>query len=161
CCCPETSGTRIMTPETIALIKSSYAAVTAKPRQLAARFYHELFAVAPNLGPSFPSDLTLLQGHFEAAIALVVRNLDEMSALRESLRDLGAQHVHWGARPEDYMTARDALIAAIRSLSPAWDDALERHWRAATPAIIVPMLEGVQVHTAMMAESLADEDRGV
>jgi len=46
----------------------------------------------------------------------VVRNLDEMSALRESLRDLGAQHVHWGARPEDYVTAREALIAAIGSL---------------------------------------------
>ena len=146
-----------MTPETIALIKSSYAAVTAKPRQLAARFYDELFAVAPNLRPLFPSDLTLLQGHFEAAIALVVRNLDEMSALRESLRDLGAQHVHWGARPEDYITAREALVAAIGGLSPSWDGTLERHWRGAVTAIIVPMLEGAAVHTAMVAERLGAE----
>jgi len=144
-----------MTPETIALIKSSYAAVTAKPRQLAARFYVELFAVAPNLRPLFPSDLTLLQGHFEAAIALVVRNLDEMSALRESLRDLGAQHVHWGARPEDYVTAREALLAAIGALSPSWDGTLERDWRSAVTAIIVPMLEGAAVHTALVAERLA------
>ena len=144
-----------MTPETIALIKSSYAEVTAKPRQLAARFYDELFAVAPNLRPLFPSDLTLLQGHFEAAIALVVRNLDEMSALRESLRDLGAQHVHWGARPEDYVTAREALLKAIGTLSPTWDDTLERDWRSAVTAIIVPMLEGAAVHTALVAERLA------
>ena len=144
-----------MTPETIALIKSSYAEVTAKPRRLAARFYDELFAVAPNLRPLFPSDLTLLQGHFEAAIALVVRNLDEMSALRESLRDLGAQHVHWGARPEDYVTAREALLKAIGALSPTWDDTLERDWRSAVTSIIVPMLEGAAVHTAMAAERLA------
>ena len=90
-----------MTPEAIGAIKASYAAVTATPRQLAARFYEELFAAAPKLRPLFPDDLLVLQGHFEAALALVVRNLDEMSALRQPLRDLGAQHVHWGARPED------------------------------------------------------------
>ena len=120
-----------MTPEAIDLIRTSYADVAARPRQLASRFYEELFAVAPNLRPLFPGDLTSLQGHFEAALALVVRNLDEMSALRESLRDLGAQHVHWGARPEDYVTAREALIAAIGALSPAWDGTLEQHWRSA------------------------------
>jgi len=150
-----------MTPEAVGLIKSSYASVTAKPRQLAARFYDELFTAAPDLRRLFPSDLTLLQGHFEAAIALVVRNLDEMSALRESLRDLGAQHVHWGARPEDYVTAREALVAAIGGLSPTWDGTLERHWRSAVTAIIVPMLEGAAVHTAMVAERLAADASGL
>ena len=33
---------------------------------------------------------------------------DVVEVLRPALRDLGAQHVHWGARPEDYETARDA-----------------------------------------------------
>jgi hemoglobin-like flavoprotein len=146
-----------MTPETIGLIKTSHAQATAAPRQLADRFYERLFAAAPSLRRLFPDDLTLLEGHFEAALALVVRNLDEMSALRESLRDLGAQHVHWGARPEDYMTAREALIAAVSGLVPSWDATLERHWRSAVTAIIVPMLEGAAVHTAMAAEALAAE----
>jgi hemoglobin-like flavoprotein len=146
-----------MTPEAIALIKASYIGVTATPRQLAARFYEKLFAAAPGLRPLFPTDLTLLQGHFEAALALVVRNLDDVSELNGPLRDLGAQHVHWGARPEDYVTAREALVGAIGGLAPAWDSALERHWRAAVTAIIVPMLEGAAVHTAMEAERLAAE----
>jgi hemoglobin-like flavoprotein len=146
-----------MTPEAVSAIKASYAAVTAKPRQLAARFYDELFAAAPKLRPLFPDDLLVLQGHFEAALALVVRNLDEMSALREPLRDLGAQHVHWGARPEDYVTAREALVAAIGSLSSSWEDSLEKHWRGAITAILVPMLEGAAVHTAMAAEHMATE----
>jgi hemoglobin-like flavoprotein len=146
-----------MTPEAIVAIKASYAAVTAKPRQLAARFYEELFAAAPNLRPLFPDDLLALQGHFEAALALVVRNLDEMSALRQPLRDLGAQHVHWGARPEDYVIARDALVSAIGALSSSWDESLEQHWRGAITAIVVPMLEGAAVHTAMAAEQMATE----
>jgi hypothetical protein len=70
-----------------------------------------------------------------------------MNALREPLRDLGAQHVHWGARPEDYVIAREALVAAIGGRSPRQDQTLGRHWRHAVTAIIVPMLEGAAVHT--------------
>jgi hemoglobin-like flavoprotein len=147
-----------MTPEAIGLIKTSYEGVTATPRQLASRFYVELFSVAPNLRPLFPADLTRLQGHFESALALVVKNLDAVDALRESLRDLGAQHLHWGARPEDYLTAREALLRAIGALSASWNATLAGHWRSAITAIIVPMLEGAAVHTALEAERLAAED---
>jgi hemoglobin-like flavoprotein len=146
-----------MTPDAIDQVRRSYAAVAAKPRQFAARFYDELFTAAPNLRPLFPTDLTNLQGHFEAAIALVIHNFDEVGALRESLRDLGAQHVHWGARPEDYVTAREALLAALRALAPEWNAPLEGYWRTAITAIVVPMLEGAAVHTAMAAERLAQE----
>ena len=107
-----------MTPEAIHDVRASYAEVATRPRQLASRFYDELFTAAPNLRPLFPGDLTSLQGHFEAALALVFRNLEAMGALRDSLRELGAQHVHWGARPEDYVAAREALIAAVRALAP-------------------------------------------
>lgn len=143
-----------MTPDAVDSLKASYAGVAGTPRQLASRFYEELFAVAPNLRRLFPDDLFSLQGHFEAALALVIRNLDEVSVLTESLRDLGAQHVHWGARPEDYITAREALIAAVRSLSPAWTSSLERDWREAITSIVVPMLEGAAVQTALAAERL-------
>jgi hemoglobin-like flavoprotein len=146
-----------MTPEAIARIKASHSAVGAMPRQLASRFYEALFGIAPNLRPLFPKDLTSLQGHFEGALALVVRNLDEVDALRESLRELGASHIHWGARPEDYEVARESLVTAIKSLSPDWSAELEGDWRAAITAIIVPMLEGAAVHTAMAAERFAAE----
>jgi hemoglobin-like flavoprotein len=146
-----------MTPEAIKHVRSSYTTVAARPRQLASRFYEEMFTAAPNLRRLFPEDLSPLQGHFEAALALVIRNLDDVGALREPLRDLGAQHVHWGARPEDYVTAREAIIAAVRALSPAWKPELEAHWRSAITSIIVPMIEGAAVHTAIMAERLAVE----
>jgi len=145
-----------MTPDAIEQVRGSYARLTATDRQLSGRFYERLFTAAPNLRRLFPEDLTVLQGHFEAALALVVRNLNEMESLKEPLRDLGAQHVHWGARPEDYVTAREALVSAIGSLSPEWDATLEGHWRAAVTAIIVPMIEGAAVHTALEAERIAE-----
>ena len=100
--------------------------------------------------------MTSLQGHFEAALALVIRNLEDMSALQESLRDLGAQHVHWGAKPQDYFVVREALVRAIRSGSSSWDDALEADWRQAITAIAVPMLQGAAIRTAVIAEEMAE-----
>jgi len=146
-----------MTPEAIARIRSSFAEISGEPRALAGRFYAELFAAAPQLRSLFPVDLTSLQGHFEAALALVVRNLEEMRTLEQPLRDLGAQHVHWGAKPEDYAIVREALIRAIRLSSAGWTDTVEADWRRAITAIAVPMLQGAAVHTAMMAERLSEE----
>jgi hemoglobin-like flavoprotein len=145
----------IMTPECIARLKGSFSEVAARPRQLAARFYDELFTAAPALRQLFPADLTALQGHFEAALALVIRNLEDMAALQDSLRDLGAQHVGWRAKPEDYFIVRDALVRAIREASASWTEELEADWRSAITAIAVPMLQGAAVHTAVLAEQLA------
>ena len=146
-----------MTPEAIARIRASFAHVSAEPRALAGRFYTELFAAAPHLRGLFPIDLTSLQGHFEAALALVIRNLEEMRTLEEPLRELGAQHVGWGAKPEDYVLVREALIRAIRSSSTGWDEVVEGDWRRAITDIAVPMLQGAAVHTAMVAERLSEE----
>jgi hemoglobin-like flavoprotein len=145
-----------MTLESIARLKSSFSEVAAEPRALAARFYLELFTAAPALRVLFPADMTELQGHFEAALALVIRNLEGMAALQNSLRDLGAQHVGWGAKPEDYFVVRDALVRAIREASASWSEELEADWRSAITAIAVPMLQGAAVHTAVVAEQLAD-----
>lgn len=146
-----------MTPESIERLKNSFSEVSAQPRALAARFYQELFAAAPALRPLFPVDMTSLQGHFEAALALVIRNLEDMAVLQDSLRDLGAQHVHWGARPHDYFVVRDAILRAIRATSASWNDELDADWRRAITAIAVPMLQGAAVHTAVVAEQLAED----
>lgn len=146
-----------MTSESIARVKASYEHVSKDPLALSSRFYEQLFLAAPALRPLFPADLTGLQGHFEAAVALVIRNLHEMDALQQPLRDLGAQHVAWGARPADYLVARTALVAAIRSGAALWNDTLEADWRQAITAILVPMLHGAAVETAICAERLALE----
>jgi hemoglobin-like flavoprotein len=147
-----------MTPESIARVQASYQHLARDLRAVSTRFYQEMFGAAPALRPLFPADLTSLQGHFESALSLVVRNLHEMTALQQALRDLGAQHVHWGARPGDYLVARDALVAALKANSPAWDATLEGDWRRAITDIVIPMLQGAAVETALAAERLALEN---
>ena len=147
-----------MTPESIARVQASYAHLTRDLRSLSTRFYQEMFGAAPALRPLFPADLTSLQGHFESALSLVVRNLHEMGALQQALRDLGAQHVQWGARPGDYLVARDALVTALKANSPQWDTTLEADWRRAITDIVIPMLQGAAVEHAVAAERLAAED---
>jgi len=79
---------------------------------------------------------------------------EEMSAPVPLPRLAVAGHPQVGL-VDDYVTAREALIAAVRGLSVGWDAILEQHWRAAITAIVVPMLEGAAVHTALFAEQLA------
>jgi len=146
-----------MTPESIARLKDSFRDVSAEPRALASRFYEELFTAAPHLRGLFPVDLTSLQGHFEAALALVIRNLGDVTTLQGPLSELGVQHVHWGAKPEHYFLVRDALIRAIHGASSAWSAELETDWRHAITAIAVPMLQGAAVYTAVVAEQMASE----
>src|SRR3981189_2615157 len=148
-----------MTPEAIARLKNSFSEVAARPGALAGRLYQEMFTAAPGLRLLFPADLTALQAHFEAALALVIRNLEDMAVLQDSLRDLGAQHVGWGAKPEDYIVVRDVLVRAIRETSASWTEQLEADWRSAITAIAVPLLQGAAVHPAVVAEQLADSIR--
>jgi hypothetical protein len=41
----------------------------------------------------------------------------------------------------------------------SWTEELEADWRSAVTAIAVPMLQGAAVHTAIVAEQLADSVR--
>ena len=67
--------------------------------------------------------------------------------------------MHWGARPEDYATARDALVAAMRVLSGSrWTAETERDWTQAITIISVAMLQGAAVETAVAAERLKDQE---
>jgi hemoglobin-like flavoprotein len=147
-----------MTPEAIARVQASHRALRASGAFLPALFYDRFFARVPKARPLFPNDLTALKGHFDSAFALIVRNLAEQDTLAPAMRDLGADHVKWGAQPRYYAAAREALIEALRELSgPSWSLTLERDWRLAIGAIIALMLQGAAVETAVAAEAFAED----
>ena len=146
-----------MTPDAVRRVQASYEKLGERGEALPTAFYKALFGRAPELRRVFPEDMTSLKGHFDAALALIIRNLDALGAIEPALRDLGAQHVHWGARPEDYAVARDALLAALGELSGAsWTPEIERDWRDAITLISVTMLQGAAVETAVYAERLRE-----
>ena len=145
-----------MTPEAIARLRRASRRSQREPRALAARFYQELFTAAPSLRPLFPADLTSLQGHFEAALALVFATSKRCGRCRSRCA-ISARSTCTGARsPRTTCRPRGADSRHPR-LSAAGATTLEADWRRAITAIAVPMLQGAAVHTAMVAERLSEE----
>lgn len=144
-----------MNRESIARVQRSHSALVARAVDLPSRFYEHLFAANPGVRGLFPDDMTRLRAHFEAALALVVRNLDDVEVLAQSLRDLGVQHVHWGVQPKQYFIVQEALVGALKDLSADdWFAELEQDWRDAIGTIASFMLEGAAVEAAMVAEAI-------
>ena len=128
-------------------------------RGLARRFYRLLFEAAPHLRDLFPPDTAVLEGHFEELLASVISQLGRVTAVDTTLRELGARHLRYGAQPEHYLLVRNVLLRALAEHSDGdWSAQLERDWRLAIAAIMVPMLRGAAVETANVAQALAAED---
>jgi hemoglobin-like flavoprotein len=148
-----------MNRESIARVQRSHAALLARAADLPSRFYERLFAAEPVVRRLFPEDLTRLRAHFDAALALIVRNLDNVEVLAASLRDLGVQHVHWGAQPSHYFIVQEALVTALKELSgDDWSPELDQDWRDAIGTIASFMLQGAAIETATAAEAIRPEN---
>jgi len=142
-----------MQQESIERVQRSYEQVVAQSRVLSSTFYVHLFALAPQLRFLFPADLSGLQSHFDAALSLVVRNLSDTETLDRLLRDLGAQHLGFGAQPQHYLVARQAFVETIKELSgTSWNSQLEADWQRAISLVSSFMLQGAAMETAVVSE---------
>ena len=60
-----------------------------------------------------------------------------------ALRELGARHVAYGARPEHYPVVGEVLIASMAEVAgPAWRPEYSRAWASAFGLVAGAMLEG-------------------
>ncbi len=61
------------------------------------------------------------------------------------LRELGAQHVAYGAQPEHHPVVGEVLIASMAEIAgPAWTAEYERAWGEAFGIVAGAMLEGAE-----------------
>jgi hemoglobin-like flavoprotein len=146
-----------MDREAVTRVQASFETLKNQGAQLAEGFYIRFFREEPKVRAFFPETLLLQQAHFDAALAMIVRNLGEMEVLAPSLRDLGAQHLKWGAQPHYYFAAREALVGAICEKAGAVSGGqLEKDWREAISVACSIMLQGAAVETAVAAERLIE-----
>jgi hemoglobin-like flavoprotein len=69
-----------------------------------------------------------------------LRNLDPIVP---KLRELGARHVGYGARPEHYPVVGEALVAALVSIAGEhWTSEFESAWQGAFELVAATMLAG-------------------
>ena len=134
-----------MNDEQIVRIRDSFATLAPRADAVVAAFYDRLFEENPGVRPLFPDDMTDQKKHLAAAIGLVVKHAGNLDAIAHTLRDMGARHVGYGARPEHYGVVRDTLLTVLgESAGDAWTDTLRDDWADALNAVAARMLEGAE-----------------
>jgi nitric oxide dioxygenase len=78
-------------------------------------------------------------------IVVLRKSLRDLDAIVPKLRELGARHVTYGAKPEHYPVVGDVLIGAIATIAgPAWQAEHEQAWRRALAIVSGAMLDGAE-----------------
>src|SRR5258708_15071982 len=98
-----------MTPDQVKLVQQSFAQVAPIADKAAEIFYGRLFEIAPAVKPLFPGDLAAQRRKLMAALAAVVAGLSNLPSVLPVATALAQCHVGYGAQPEHYSAAGDAL----------------------------------------------------
>jgi hemoglobin-like flavoprotein len=74
---------------------------------------------------------------------LLRKSLRDLDAIVPKLRELGARHVAYGARPEHYPVVGSALIASMAAIAgDDWKPEYESAWSGAFEIVAATMIEG-------------------
>jgi len=127
-------------------LEESFDAVAPHGDELMDEFYGRLFEAAPAVKPLFAhTDMKRQKAMLLAALVLVRKSLRDLDAIVPKLRELGARHVAYGARPEHYPVVAEVLIASMAAVAgPAWTEEYEAAWGGALGVVAGVMIEGAE-----------------
>ena len=126
-------------------LEASFDLLAPRGDELMDEFYARLFAAAPAVKPLFPDDMRRQKTMLLGALVLLRKSLRDLDAIVPKLRQLGAAHVSYGARPEHYPVVGSALIAAMAAVAgEAWTQEYELAWSQAFDVVAAVMLEGAE-----------------
>jgi methyl-accepting chemotaxis protein len=126
-------------------LETSFDLVAPRGEELMDEFYTRLFAAAPAVRPLFPTDLTRQKTMLLGALVLLRKSLRNLDPIVPKLRELGARHVAYGARPQHYPVVGAALIASMAVVAGSqWKPEYERAWSGAFDVVAAVMLDGAQ-----------------
>lgn len=132
----------MLSEEQVRHIRRTWKIANEQSEAFAAKFYDILFHQAPSLRPLFPKELDGQRRKLVAALGMVVGSLGDEST-RASLMALGRRHVGYGAKPEHYPVACQAMLWALReACGEAWDKDSDDAWEVALDLVSRAMLEG-------------------
>jgi len=134
-------------------LETSFDLVAPRGDELIDTFYGRLFATAPAVKPLFAgTDLRRQKGMLLGALVLLRKSLRDLGAIVPTLRELGARHVAYGARPEHYPVVGAVLIASMAEIAgEAWRPDYERAWAAAFDVVAGAMLDGAAAELDLAA----------
>jgi hemoglobin-like flavoprotein len=124
-------------------LETSFDLVAPRGDELMDEFYARLFAAAPGVRPLFPDDMQRQKTMLLGALVLLRKSLRNLDAIVPKLRELGARHVAYGARPEHYPVVGTVLIASMAAVAgDDWKPEHESAWGAAFEIVAATMIEG-------------------
>jgi nitric oxide dioxygenase len=120
-----------LSPETIAIMKSTAPALREHGVAITTRMYERLF-VDPDIKALF-DQAAQKSGEqpkrLAAAILAFAENADKLSALTPAIERMAARHVETNVRPEHYPAVANALLPAIKDvLGDAVDETVLAAW---------------------------------
>lgn len=138
-----------MTPQQIALVKSSFTQVLPIKDVAAAAFYDRLFTVDPSLKPLFKGDMQAQGQKLMMAIGTVVAALDRLDTVLPTVQQLARRHVGYGVQDSHYATVGGALLDTLASafgddFTPEVRDA----WATAYGILSTAMIEAARTTKA-------------
>ncbi len=134
-----------MTPNQIALVKSTFIYAIPVSDAVAADFYARIFAAYPQLRHMFASDMTAQRQKLMLTLTAVVHDLDHLDRLVPMVSELARRHVGYGVRDEHYPPVGGALIEALRlALGARFTPDVEAAWVAAYGLLSGAMIQAVK-----------------
>jgi len=121
-----------MTPENIALVKTSWQQVLPIQKAAAELFYGRLFELDPSLRPLFRGDMAEQGRKLMTMINTVVMSLDRLGPMLGAIEDLGRRHVAYGVTEAHYDTVGSALLWTLgKGLGEQFTPAVQAAWAQA------------------------------
>jgi hemoglobin-like flavoprotein len=125
-------------------LETSFDLIAPRGEELVDVFYTRLFEAAPAVEPLFAhTDLRKQKSMLLATLVLLRKSLRDLDAIAPKLRQLGARHVAYGARPEHYPVVAEVLLASMAEIAgDAWNAEIAAAWAGALELVATAMLEG-------------------
>jgi len=132
-----------VTPEQIALVEETIAALAPSLDDVADDFYRSLFAADPAVRGLFTTDLGAQRTKFVAELAEIIGALRHHEVFLGRAETLGGSHRRYGVTAAHYRTVGVVLLGALaRALDEKWTTEVEEAWRLAYNLTAEAMMAG-------------------
>ncbi|MCC7253633.1 globin family protein [Hyphomicrobium sp.] len=137
-----------MTPDQIALVRTSFDKVRPISEEAARLVYARLFEIAPEVRPLFKGDMAEQGRKLIATLAVVVNGIDDLPTLKPAVERLGRRHVSYGVTSQHFGPVGAALIWTL-------EQGLGADF---TPEVRAAWLDAYGILAAVMQEAASTAD---
>ena len=138
-----------MTPDQLALISRSAAAVAEQPRPFAEIFYGHLFTLAPEVRSLFPDNMEELFIKLVDELSFLGGAAGDLDSFVTRARDLGRRHHGYGVTVDHFGPVEEALLHALEvrltageETAELWNPDQRLAWQTLYRLIAEVMLDG-------------------